>query len=313
MPKAISQVKLNTILAGLDAGHKYAQIRRDARVSHGTISNVRSEYRPDIKTATAGLPRKLSQTAVRYAVRLVTHNNHVSAVQATRMLCELSGGLISPETVCCALKEAVKQVKKLKLTRKAKLERIAFAEAHLHWTIDDWWRVLWSEETKINRLGSDGIKWAWTRGAGKLNDNMVVGRGNFGGGLIMFCGCMGYKGTVNGCKLERTLNKEVYLEILGDDMERSQEDLGLEPGEVIFRHDNASAHKAKVCLNWLDESGIEVMEWPAYSSDLNSIENLWTELNRRLGTYEYPPQVYMSYGIEFRRNGTELNLIIVIM
>ncbi|QRV85713.1 Transposable element Tcb2 transposase [Ceratobasidium sp. AG-Ba] len=142
MPKAISQSTLNTILAGLDAGHTYSQIRRDAHVSHGTISNVCSEHRPDLETAKAGRPRKLFPVAVRYAVRLVTHNNHVSAVQATHMLCELSGESIGPETVRRALGEAglkaVKKVKKPKLTRKAKLERIAFAEAHLHWTVDDW-------------------------------------------------------------------------------------------------------------------------------------------------------------------------------
>jgi len=39
--------------------------------------------------------------------------------------------------------------------RKARME---FAERHQEWTIEDWKRVIWSDETKINHLGSDGRK-----------------------------------------------------------------------------------------------------------------------------------------------------------
>jgi len=34
-----------------------------------------------------------------------------------------------------------------------------YAEAHQHWTVDDWKHVVWSDEIKINRLGSDGKRW----------------------------------------------------------------------------------------------------------------------------------------------------------
>jgi hypothetical protein len=35
-----------------------------------------------------------------------------------------------------------------------------FAEKYLHWTVEDWKRVIWSDETKINRFGSDRRQWA---------------------------------------------------------------------------------------------------------------------------------------------------------
>ena len=38
-----------------------------------------------------------------------------------------------------------------------------FAEEHKDWTVEDWKRVIWSDETKINCLGSDGKKWEKAR------------------------------------------------------------------------------------------------------------------------------------------------------
>jgi hypothetical protein len=116
-----------------------------------------------------------------------------------------------PQTVCCVLKsaglKAMKKIKKPKLTTCARKECIAFALAHQHWTIEDWKHVLWSDETKINHLGSAGVKWGWVHGGKELFERLIVETGNFGGGSLMFWGCMGYcpnldKGTQRGWYLQ---------------------------------------------------------------------------------------------------------------
>ena len=38
-----------------------------------------------------------------------------------------------------------------------------FAQKHENWTVKDWKRVLWSDETKINRIGSDGSVYTWRK------------------------------------------------------------------------------------------------------------------------------------------------------
>ena len=66
------------------------------------------------------------------------------------------------------MKAVVKKKRPLLKPRHIKA-RMDFAVAHQDWTLEDWKRVVWSDETKINRLGSDGRKWVWKKEKENLN------------------------------------------------------------------------------------------------------------------------------------------------
>ena len=38
---------------------------------------------------------------------------------------------------------------------------------------------------------------------------------------------------------------------------------------------------------WIGNNGIQLLDWPAQSPDLNPIENLWREVERRLAGQKY--------------------------
>jgi len=48
--------------------------------------------------------------------------------------------------------------------------------------------------------------------------------------------------------------------------------------DITLQQDNARPHVGRVTLEYLHAMGIEILEWPANSSDLSVVEHLWDEL-----------------------------------
>ena len=86
-----------------------------------------------------------------------------------------------------------------------------FAYAYKDWTLDDWKRVIWSNETKINHLGSDRRKWVWKKLGERLSNRLVKGTVKFGGGSVMIWRCMTWKGVGYAAKIDGRTDKDFYL------------------------------------------------------------------------------------------------------
>ena len=149
--------------------------------------------------------------------------------------------------------------------------------------------MVWSDETKINRLGSDGRKWAWKKKGEGLSEHLVEGTLKFGGGSMMVWGCILWEGVGYACKIDGKMDGDLYVSILEEDLQASLEFYDKTQQDIIFQQDNDPKHTSKVAKAWFQDNNLQVLQWPAQSPDLNPIEHCWQHLKKKLGEYEHPP------------------------
>ncbi len=101
--------------------------------------------------------------------------------------------------------------------------------------MDYWNHVLWSDETKINLFGSNGLKCVWRQPGEEYKDKCVLPTVKHGGGSVMVLGCMSAASTGKQQFIEATMNVNMYCEILKQNMIPSPRRLGR---RAVFQNDN---------------------------------------------------------------------------
>ena len=82
------------------------------------------------------------------------------------------------------IKNAVQASKTLSTFARHRKARLEFAERHLEWTVKDWKKILWSDETKINWFGSDRRNQVWIDKENRRDPRRIKQTVKFGGGNL---------------------------------------------------------------------------------------------------------------------------------
>ena len=151
--------------------------------------------------------------------------------------------------------------------------------------------MLWSDEIKINRIGSDGMVYVWKQHGELVSDWTTTPTDKHGGGNnLMVWGCMGWNGVGKLIEVQGKMNADQYCEILDEGVVESFEELEVPKDEWIFQQDNDPKHTSRKAQQWFKDNNIHVLEWPAQSPDLNPIEHIWHHLKCQLQKYDTPPK-----------------------
>ena len=197
--RPISAEKHSSVISLLNEGYSHREIQTRVGVGKGTVYRISQEMEGEKENNTAGRPFKLSSRDKQSIICQITSGRLDNAVQATQFINSIIPNPVTPQTVRNVLKESgfysatKKKVPMLKLVHRQK--RLKFAQYHKNWTVEDWKRVLWSDETKINRIGSDGKVYIWKQQGEAISDRTTTSTVKHGGGNnLMVWGCMGWNG-----------------------------------------------------------------------------------------------------------------------
>ncbi|EIE75540.1 hypothetical protein RO3G_00244 [Rhizopus delemar RA 99-880] len=228
--KQVSQDTVVRAISLLKQGKSVREVEGVTVLSKSTVGRLRKTHCFGLHKPKCGRRKILSASDERYCVRQVTKNRMSSATKVAKELEKDTGRKVSAETVCRTLRKAglgaIEKPKKPLLSAKNIRKRLSWCMSHKDWTIDDWKRVVWSDETKVNIFNSDGRTWTWIRSGESLKSyhvKMSVKHGGVPLLMLELVGCV--KSMILEDELERTI-------------EYATNKLGLERHQVIFQHDN---------------------------------------------------------------------------
>jgi len=154
------------------------------------------------------------------------------------------------------------------------------ARNHLRWRPGQWQHVIFSDESRFLLYRIDDRIRVRRQQYEAYNDDCIVPRAQAEGGGIILWGAFHHCRKCDLHIIDGNLDHYQYQEI--------PEEMLLPFARLTFGHnfvyqdDNTRPHSVRTVVNFMETEGIEHMKWPAVSTDLTPIENIWSEVTRTM-------------------------------
>lgn len=211
------------IISLRERGTSQRGISRLLKLKHSTVDAIIKKWKTHHSLADRpkmGRPALLDDRTKRLLARRMLSGELLTATQVAQAVLRDYSIHISSETARALLQEqrlkCMRTIHKPRLTKDHKRSRLKFALAYRDWTVDDWKRVVFSDETIITGRPYHTRPFKWTKTTKGMNPSLVIPTVQGGGPKIMVWGYISRHGCHDLVLLDGTVNAQRYIDTLRD-------------------------------------------------------------------------------------------------
>ncbi|GFU93850.1 transposable element Tcb1 transposase [Trichonephila clavipes] len=168
-------------------------------------------------------------------------------------------------------------LRRLTLTPHHRQCRLDFCRPRATWSVTDWRRVIFSDESRFSLGADDHRRLVWRRTGQRSDPAFIVERHTAISQGVTVWGAISWDARSSLVVLQGTLTARRYVDDILTPIVLPM--LSSRPG-AIYQQDNARPYTARLSQQCLQ--GYDVLPWPARSPDLSPIEHVCDALGRQL-------------------------------
>uniref|UniRef100_A0AAY5KCW6 Transposase Tc1-like domain-containing protein n=1 Tax=Esox lucius TaxID=8010 RepID=A0AAY5KCW6_ESOLU len=202
------------------AGMGYSTIGKllgEKATTAGAIIRKWKKFKMTVNLPLSGAPCKISPCVASMIMRKVRDQPRTTRQDLVNDL-KRAGTTVSKKTISnTPRRHGLKScsARKVPLLKPAHFQaHLKFANDHLDDPEEEWEKVMWAAETKLDPFGLNSTRRVWRKKMDEYNPKNTIPTVKHGGGNIILWGCFSAKGTVRLHRIEGRMDGAMYRKIL---------------------------------------------------------------------------------------------------
>jgi len=213
----------------------------------------------------SGRPRISTPRDDKVLIRISKKDRHKTSPELAKEWSESTGTTASTSLVRQRLLShglhGCKARRKPLLTEKQRKSRLRWAREHASWTVNDWKKVIVSDESTFNVNNHAGNCFVRRYQYEEYSPQCIVPTIKHPIS-VMFWGCITSKGVGRLSICSGMMNAQKYIETLNAKLLPTIKNF-FSNKVYIFQDDNAPCHRAKAVKEWMKTQSVSTLNWPA--------------------------------------------------